>query len=136
MLNLFQTDSSKTEMLLWPKLLFLKGISKATSDLILCVFLEGTNSSFTKNDEVRCLDLKFFMGCVVQHFLLLVASFVSLNFLTLIWCLELNFKQKRIQLFWVNCIFILFSGSLKGTKIYMHSHSAIELKNYATFYII
>ena len=32
-------------MLFWIKLLFLKSISKAIRDLVLYIFLEGTNSS-------------------------------------------------------------------------------------------
>ena len=49
LLNLLQIDYTINKMLFWPKLLFVKGISKATCDLVLCVFLEGTKRSFTYN---------------------------------------------------------------------------------------
>ena len=44
LLNLFQKDGLINEIHFWPKLLYLKGISKVTCDLVSYVFLEGTNS--------------------------------------------------------------------------------------------
>ena len=40
--NLYQRDGLKNEMLFWPKLLFLNGISKSKCDLVFYVFLEET----------------------------------------------------------------------------------------------
>ena len=49
-------------MLFGPKLRLLTGISKATCDLVLYAFLEGTNTSFTWNGEVLFQYLKTFIS--------------------------------------------------------------------------
>ena len=45
--RLVQIGGLKNEILFWPKLFFLKGICKGICDIVLYVFLQGTNSSFT-----------------------------------------------------------------------------------------
>ena len=46
LLNLFEMDRPIIEMIFWPKLIFLKGISKTINYLVLYIFLEETNSLF------------------------------------------------------------------------------------------
>ena len=62
LLNLFQIDGPINKMLLWPKLPFFKGTSKALCDLVLHVFLEGTKSLFTYNAKVPFQSLKNFVA--------------------------------------------------------------------------
>ena len=60
--NSFQIDGPINEMLFSPKLLFLKDISKVICDLVLYMFLDGTNSSFAYSNEVTFKYLKTFVA--------------------------------------------------------------------------
>ena len=104
LLNLFQIDGPINELLFWPMLLFLRGISKAICDLVLYI-LEETNSSITQNGKFPFLYLKTFMTMRCCTLSFVGSQTISLNSLAPIWCLDLSFKQKRIYLFRVTCIF-------------------------------
>ena len=103
LLNLFQIDGPINEMLFWPMLLFLRGISKAICDLVLYI-LEETNSSITQNGKFPFQYLKTFMTMPCCTLSFVGSQMISLNSAP-IWCLDLSFKQKRIYLFQVTCIF-------------------------------
>ena len=74
LLNLLQVDGPKNELLFQYKLLFLKGISKAICDLVLCVFLEGANSSFTENSKFPFQYLNTFVATRCSTLFLTVTS--------------------------------------------------------------
>ena len=104
LLNLFNLyDGPINEMLFWPMLLFLRGISKAICDLVLYI-LEETNSSITQNGKFPFQYLKTFMTMPCCTLSFVGSQMISLNSAP-IWCLDLSFKQKWIYLFRVTCIF-------------------------------
>ena len=121
LLNLFHIDGFINEMLYWPKLPLLRGISKAICDLVLYIFLGGTNSSFTHNHEVPFQYWKTFLSTLCSSLSFVGSQFISSNTLAPIWCLELSFKQKQIHLFWVTCISFLILLLIQGYQECMHS---------------
>ena len=105
LLSLFKIDGPINKMLFRPKLLFLRGISKAICGLVLYTFLEGTNCSFIYNGEVPFL---------------LSSHFLSLNSLVPVLCLELSFKQKTDIFILSNMYFLYFLANYKG---YQETHA-------------
>lgn len=59
-------------------------------DLVLFVFLEDTNSSFSYNCEVPFQYLKIFVTSCCSTLLFVGSQFVSLNTLAPTWCFELS----------------------------------------------
>ena len=74
-----------------PKLLFLKGISKAICDLVLYVFLEERKSSFRYNEEASFQQLKTFVAMRCSTLSFDGSQFIFLNSSVPICCLELSF---------------------------------------------
>ena len=60
-------------------LLFLRGTSNATCDLVLYIFLEKTSSSFTKNGEVPFHVIKAFVAARCSTLSFIGRQFIYLN---------------------------------------------------------